>query len=131
MSLDIKIPFVTLLVLILTSFVPILHTSLLQIQGQILHYISLSSEFSSIKISIALNLTLGLVTLIAFLFSKHIGLKVLWSSLTAFFFMSSFYFSFEDPINSSQYTYYFKVMLISLFGTMPIIIAGLLKAVIK
>ncbi|MFT5973240.1 MAG: hypothetical protein ACI9A8_002010 [Cryomorphaceae bacterium] len=131
MSVNTKIPLIALLILVVTSFAPIIHVSMMQIQGNLIHYISQITGLAPIKISIISNPLLGLITLAAFLSSSQLVLKILWTMLTAFFLMSAIIFLTVDLIDYGQYPYFVPFMGISLLGTLPLIIAGYIKEKIK
>lgn len=127
---DTKIPLITLLILTVSSFVPV--GQLIMLQGQGIFLYPFEKLFATTEINVLnnVNLIAGILTVIAFYFSKRKGLKILWTVLTVFFFMAYLTFLTEST-NYEDYPYFVPLMVIGILVTLPLIIVGLIKEKIK
>lgn len=127
---DTKIPLITLLILTVSSFVPV--GQLIMLQGQGLFLYPFEKLFATTEMNVLnnVNLIAGILTVTAFYFAKRKGLKILWTVLTVFFFMAYLTFLTEST-NYEEYPYFLPIMVIGILVTLPLIIVGLIKEKIK
>lgn len=130
MTEDTKIPLTTLLVLTLSSFVPVGQLIMLQGQGVFLYPFEKLFATTEIDILNNVNLIAAILTVTAFYFSRRTRLKILWTVLTVFFFMAYLTFLTEST-NYEDYPYFLPIMVIGILVTLPLIIDGLIKEKIK
>lgn len=130
MTEDTKIPLTTLLVLTLSSFVPVGQLIMLQGQGVFLYPFEKLFATTEIDILNNVNLIAAILTVTAFYFSRRTRLKILWTVLTVFFFMAYLTFLTEST-NYEDYPYFLPIMVIGILVTLPLIIVGLIKEKIK
>lgn len=130
MTEDTKIPLTTLLVLTLSSFVPVGQLIMLQGQGVFLYPFEKLFATTEIDILNNVNLIAAILTVTTFYFSRRTRLKILWTVLTVFFFMAYLTFLTEST-NYEDYPYFLPIMVIGILVTLPLIIVGLIKEKIK
>ncbi|PZX55562.1 hypothetical protein [Algoriphagus chordae] len=123
---DTKIPLITLAILMITSFVPVIQLTMLMGQGAFLYPFNrllVTPEFKSLNY---INLFSGILTVIAFYISRRRGYKIIWTVLTVFFFMGFLTFVTEST-RYEDYPYFIPIMVIGVMVTLPLIIVGIIK----
>ncbi|SFB54473.1 hypothetical protein [Algoriphagus aquimarinus] len=123
---DTKIPLITLVILMVTSFVPVIQLTMLMGQGAFLYPFNkllVTPEFKSLNY---INLFSGTLTVIAFYISRRRGYKIIWTVLTVFFFMGFLTFVTEST-RYEDYPYFIPIMVIGVLVTLPLIIVGIIK----
>lgn len=125
-SKETKIPLIALLIMIVSSFVPVGQIFMLLGQAIFLYPFENIFGMTEIKVLYNVNLVAGILTVVAFYFSKRKRFKILWSVFLVFFFMGDFAFLTEDQ-KYNGFPHFMPMMVMGCLATLPLVIAGLIK----
>lgn len=123
---DTKIPIITLVVLIVSAFMPLLQ--IIMLHGIAIYLYPFEKIFGTSNIDI-LNYAIllgGVSSIICYYFSKRTGTKILWTVLTVFFLNAFITFLTED-MDYHSYPYFLPFIISGIIVTIPLIIVGILK----
>ena len=127
-SENITIPLVIAGVLILGSFAPIIQITMLFGNGALMFLIEQFVDNISESILNYVNLYFGILSLIAFYFSKRLGYKIIWAILTTFFIHGFIVFiELEFTKGGDTNPYYLGPIVAGVLATLPLIVTGYLK----
>ncbi len=123
---DTKIPLITLVVLTVSAFMPVLQ--IIMLHG-IAIYLYPFEKILGTRNNEILNYVIlfgGVCSITFYYFSKRTGTKVLWTVLTVFFLTAFIAFLTED-MDYDSYPYFLPLIISGIIVTIPLIIVGLIK----
>ena len=125
-TINTKIPLITLAVMTLTAFLPIVQILMLQMTAIYLYPFEIIFKTDDLDTLNYANLIGGMTSIIGYYFSTRTGVKILYTILTVFFLTSYIAFLTED-MKFDNYPYFLPLIVLGFLVTTPLLIVGLLK----
>jgi hypothetical protein len=125
-TINTKIPLITLAVMTLTAFLPIVQILMLQMTAIYLYPFEIIFRTDDMDILNYANLISGVISIIGYYFSERTGVKILYTILTIFF-LTSYIALLTEDIKFDNYPYFLPLIALGFLVTTPLLIVGLLK----
>ncbi len=125
-SENVKIPFILLLLLCATSFVPLVQISAMQVHGNLMNRFFEITAHSNIEAYVLANLMSGSLALLAYFLAQKIAFKFLRAGISVFF-LQFFFFVELNEVDLSDYGYFMPFLFFGFLGTLPLIVVGFMK----
>jgi hypothetical protein len=126
MKEDTKIPLITLVILILTSFIPIIQLTLIYLNGALLYLIEYIFYSSKMVLSYEIDLALAILSLVGYAFAKRRVIKISYVIL-AITFLSSYISFLTENLKYEKYPYFLYFMAQAIIVILPLLVIGYFK----
>jgi hypothetical protein len=123
---DTRIPFITLVILILLAFIPFFYAIMLYGIGVYLYFFENVINTTNGETLDFVILFSGVISLVGFYFATKTGYKILWTFMTVFFLSGYFAFVTEN-IKYEKLPYFLPLMISGIIVTAPLILVGFIK----
>lgn len=120
-----SVPIYLLLILVVSSFVPVIHVLLMTINGGVLSLIFQDVGQDSTLTFFATNVIAGVVLLWLFLYEKKYTWKVFWAVFYTCFMFPGLTYVIMDKINIDEQFYFIPILLSSVLSSGLLLAAGI------
>jgi hypothetical protein len=121
-----RLPLIALLILILSSFIPIIPIIILHLNGLFLSAIEMPFGGFNEKLLNNINIIGAIICLMGYLFARKLPFKILWILLTIFF-LSSFISFATQNWNYESYPYFLPLIIQAIVEIAPLYLIGHFK----
>jgi hypothetical protein len=123
---DTRIPFITLVILILSPFIPVFYVIMMYGIGIYLYLFENLINATKGETLYFVILISGVISIVGFYFAKKTGYKILWTFMTVFF-LSGYLAFVTENIKFEKLPYFLPLMISGIIVTTPLIIIGFIK----